>query len=124
MYIVNSNSNECDLERKDNYPPDAEVEYIKDSGCYYLRPELCKDMIVNVGAIGNDTPTAIKTLQQQIKRQELLNDTMIPAFRWINKEVVSCYASELAVCLVKAAACGKGLEITIGYPRILVIKVN
>jgi len=22
MYIVNSNSNECDLERKDNYPPE------------------------------------------------------------------------------------------------------
>ena len=42
----------------------------------------------------------------------------------MDQDIISYYAGELAESLVYAAGKGKGVEIAIGYPKILVISVN
>ncbi|HWT27483.1 MAG TPA: hypothetical protein VN131_06040 [Mobilitalea sp.] len=105
-------------------PFNSYIENVKDSGCYYLNPEICKDIIITAGASGVYTPKAVKKMKKNIGQIGESMEKIIPAFRRINRDVITCYAGEFAECLVEAAGIGKGVEIAIGYPKALVFKVN
>ncbi|MBE5966737.1 MAG: hypothetical protein E7255_07185 [Lachnospiraceae bacterium] len=98
------------------------MECVKDSGYYYLSPEVCKDIIIKSGASGLYTPKAVKKVWRSMNHEAM--EQAIPAFHFIDREIIGYYGSELAECLVKAAGVGKGVDIVIGYPKILVFKVN
>ena len=100
------------------------MEYVKDSGYYYLTPKVCKDIIIKTGVSGICTPKAIRKVWRNINYLGEAMEQAIPVFRFIDREVIGYYGSELAECLVKAAGTGKGVDIVIGYPKILVFKVN
>lgn len=100
------------------------MECVKDSGYYYLTPEVCKDIIIKAGVSGVYTPKAIRKVWRSINHLGEAMEHAIPAFHFIDREVIGYYGSELAECLVKAAGTGKGVDIVIGYPKILVFKVN
>ncbi|HBI72974.1 MAG TPA: hypothetical protein DDY59_07280 [Lachnospiraceae bacterium] len=100
------------------------MECVKDSGYYYLTPEVCKDIIIKAGVSGVYTPKAIRKVRRNINHLGEAMEQAIPAFHFIGREVIGYYGSELAECLVKAAGAGKGVDIVIGYPKILVFKVN
>ncbi|MBH1940483.1 hypothetical protein I5677_06170 [Mobilitalea sibirica] len=105
------------------YPFDSYMDDLKDSGCYYLPPEICKDIIITSGVSGVQTPLAIKKIRKKLNKEGAIEED-IPVFRIINRDVLSAYAGVLAESLVAAAEIGKGVEIIIGYPKALVIKVS
>ena len=99
-------------------------ENVMDSGCYYLTAHICKDIVITAGASKIRTPSAIRMIHQKMKIVSEIMEDIIPAFRCLDNDIISCYAGELAECLVEAANSGKGIEITIGYPKALIFKVN
>lgn len=100
------------------------TEYMKEGGCYYLSPEICKDIIISAEASGIHMPKAVKKLRSKIKSSACVMEEVIPDLRSLDQTVISHYSGELAESLVNAAGKGKGVEIAIGYPKILVIRVN
>lgn len=100
------------------------IDNMKEGGCYYLSPEKCKDIIITAEAFGVHTPKAVKKLRSKINGKEGVMGDIIPALRSLDHAVVSYYSGELAESLVNAAGNGKGVEIAIGYPKVLVISVN
>lgn len=106
------------------YPYNSYADYIKDSGCYYLAPAICKDIIINAGACGLPVPEAIVKVRQYINKKKGLLEDIIPVLQNINRDIICYYASELAEGLVKASDNSKGVEIIFGYPKVLVINVN
>ncbi len=115
--LITMNNNETVLKKK---ILDDSIEY----GCYYLPSEVCKNILITEGLSGVKTAQAVKRIRSRIKfRKEAVGD-FIPAFRSMDQDTVSYYAGELAEGLVKAAVKGKGMEIAIGYPKVLVISVN
>lgn len=99
-------------------------ESIKDSGYYYLSPTICKDIVIKAGVGCVYTPNAVKKMRKHIFRLKADIERHIPAFRFIDQKIICYYSSELAECLVEAADVGKGVDIAIGFPKILVFKVN
>jgi hypothetical protein len=106
------------------YPFHSYREWVKDSGFYYLSPQICKDIIIAVGVKGLYMPKAIKKVLKNINYIGDVMENVIPVFRGIDRKVIIYYGGELAECLVEAAETGKGVEIAIGYPKVLVYKVN
>jgi hypothetical protein len=107
------------------YPPfRSYMDSVKGSGCYYLSPQMCKEIIIAVGASGIQAPKAAKKIRRNINRIGDVVEKTIPVFGGIDRSVKISYACELVECLMKAAEMGKGIEIAIGYPKILVFKVN
>jgi len=96
------------------------IEY----GYYYLPSEVCKDLIISAGLSGVHRSKAVMEIRSKINRSKKKMGDIIPAFRSMDKKIISYYAGELAESLVYAADIGKGVEIAIGYPKILVISVN
>ncbi|NLP34699.1 MAG: hypothetical protein GX359_05810 [Clostridiales bacterium] len=96
----------------------------KDSGYYYLSPEICKDIVIDFGVRGIHTSKAIKKVRNNINYIGEVVERAIPAFRFIDPQIIYHYGSEFAECLVEAAGDGKGLDIVIGYPKVLVFKVS
>jgi hypothetical protein len=105
---------------KDNKSLYDTIEY----GYYYLPSEVCKNIIITAGVSGVQTPKAVKKIRSKIKRSRREICEIIPALRSMDQDIISYYAGELAESLVYAAGKGKGVEIAIGYPKILVISVN
>lgn len=93
-------------------------------GYFYLPSEVCKNFIITAGVSGVHKSKAVKKIRSKINQNKKAVGEIIPALRSINQDVISYYAGELAECLVNAAGSGKGVEIAIGYPKILVISVN
>lgn len=93
-------------------------------GYYYLPSEVCKDIIITAGVSGVHKSKAVMKIRSKINRSKKKLGDIIPPFRSMDKKIISYYAGELAECLVYAADKGKGVEIVIGYPKILVISVN
>lgn len=93
-------------------------------GCYYLPTQICKDIIISAGVSGIHKSKAVKKIRSEINHKKSVMNEVIPAFRYINQDIISYYAGELAESLVYAAGIGKGVEITFGYPKMLVISVN
>ncbi|CRZ33239.1 hypothetical protein DFR55_13018 [Herbinix hemicellulosilytica] len=93
-------------------------------GYYYLPSEVCKNFIITAGVSGLHKSKAVMKIMYKINRSKKKLADIIPAFRSIDKEIISYYAGELAESLVYAADKGKGVEIAFGYPKILVISVN
>lgn len=76
------------------------------------------------GVSGIHLPKAVKKMRGSIDHAGDVMEDAIPALRCMNRNIISFYAGELAEGLVEAAGVGKGVEIAIGYPKILVFKVN
>jgi hypothetical protein len=95
------------------------IEY----GYYYLPSEVCKNIIITEGLSGACYAKAVKRIRSRIRYKKAVAD-FIPALKSIDQDIISYYAGELAEGLVKAASRGKGVDIVIGYPKILVISVN
>lgn len=93
-------------------------------GYYYLPSEVCKDFIITAGVSGVHKSKAVMKIRAKINRSKKKLGEIIPPFRNMDEEIISYYAGELAESLVYAADKGKGVEIAIGYPKILVISVN
>lgn len=104
-------------------PFNSYIENVKDGGCYYLPPEICKNIIITIGVSGIHTPKAIQIIRRNIGVVGDMIEDVIPAMRYINNEFFVNCAGELAECLVCAAGVGKGIEIANGYPKIFVFKV-
>lgn len=102
------------------YPYNSYVESVMDSGCYYITPKECKDIIINEGLSGIPISDAIIKVRNLIQNEV----TIITSLYFVKKEVLSYYAGDLAESMVYAARVGKGVEIAIGYPKALVIKIN
>ncbi|NLK27043.1 MAG: hypothetical protein GX306_01660 [Clostridiales bacterium] len=100
------------------------IESVSDCGYYYLSPEICKDIIIVSGASGDCASNAIKKMRNNIHQIRNLMEHAIPALRFIDRNIISYYGSELAECLVMAAGVGKGIDITVGYPKVLIFKVS
>lgn len=113
-----------DLQEKEMYPFLSCFEYVRDSGCYYLYPQICKDIIITSGIIGIHKSEAIMKMKKNINEISDIMENLIPAFRKINRDIISFYAGDLAESIVNAASEGKGVEIAIGYPKVLVFNVN
>jgi hypothetical protein len=96
------------------------IEY----GYYYLPREVCKNIIITAGLSGIHPAQAVKRFRTRIRYKKGAVGDIIPALRNMDQDIVSYYAGELAESLVNAAEIGKGVEIAIGYPKILVISVN
>lgn len=99
---------------------DDTIEY----GYYYLPREVCKNIIISAGISGVHTSQAVKKMKSRINRKKGAIGEIIPGLRSISQDVISYYSGELAESIVNAAGKGKGVEIAIGYPKILVISVN
>lgn len=99
-------------------------ESIQDSGYYYLSPTICKDIVIKAGVGCVYTPKAVKKMRNHIFHLKEDIERLIPAFRFIDRKIIHYYSSELAECLVEAADVGKGVDIAIGFPKILVFKVS
>jgi hypothetical protein len=93
-------------------------------GCYYLTPNICRDIIITAGMSGIHTSKAVKKMRNNILNVDDIVKDAIPALKNINYSMLTEYAGEFAECLVEAAGIGKGIEIAIGYPKVLVFKVN
>ena len=106
------------------YPYDSCMDYMKDSGCYYIIPLLCKDITINAGASGVAMPRAIMKVRHYIYHQKNIIEDVIPVLRNINQDILFYHAGDLAESIVKATKEGKGVEIIIGYPKVLVINVS
>ena len=86
--------------------------------------EVCKNIIITEGLAGVQTAQAVKRIRSRIRhRKESVGD-IIPALRSMDQDIISYYAGELAESVVNAAGKGKGIDIAIGYPKILVISIN
>ncbi|TAH69420.1 MAG: hypothetical protein EWM47_07130 [Anaerolineaceae bacterium] len=96
------------------------IEY----GYYYLPSEVCKNIIITAGLSGVHSAFAVKRIRSNIRHKKGEVSDFIPALRSMDQDIISYYAGELAESLVNAAGNGKGVEIAIGYPKILVISVN
>lgn len=96
------------------------IEY----GFYYLPSEVCKNIIITEGLSGVHSSQAVKRIRSKINCKKGEMGKIIPALRFVDQDIISYYAGELAESLVNAAGNGKGVEIAIGYPKILVIAVN
>lgn len=99
---------------------DETIEY----GYYYLPSQVCKNIVISAGVSGIHTSYAVKKIRTIIRKKKGSIGEIIPALKNIGQDVISYYAGELAESIVKAAGNGKGIEIAIGYPKILVISVN
>lgn len=99
---------------------DDTIEY----GYYYLPSEVCKNIIITAGVSGVHTSKAVKKIRSRINRSKSTVGKIIPALQSMDKDIISYYSGELAESLVYAAGAGKGVEIAIGYPKILVISVS
>jgi hypothetical protein len=99
---------------------DSTIEY----GYYYLPSEVCKNLIITAGLSGVHSAQAVKKIRSRIKCNKGGVSEIIPALSSVDQDIISYYAGELAESLVNAAGNGKGVEIAIGYPKILVISVN
>lgn len=95
----------------------------KASGYYYLSSIECKNLIISIGANGMLMSDAIKITNKQIKKERDILLKLIPPLRFLNNKMTLYYTAELAECLVKAATVGTGLDITIGYPELLIVKL-
>lgn len=121
MYI-----DEMDKKKLDSVnivPFNSDQEYQKECGYYYVSPETCKDIIIKAGACGFHTHKAIQILWLYISHMNVM-EKVIPAFRFLKQDIIACYMGELAESLECAARNGKGIEIAIGYPKMLVIYVS
>lgn len=97
------------------------LECVMDSGCYYITPKECKDIIINAGLSGLSIPNTIKKIHSYIINNE---NMYLNYLYFLKKEILAYYAGELAESLVYASKIGKGVEITVGYPKTLIIKIN
>lgn len=93
-------------------------------GYYYLPSEMCKNIIITAGLSGAHYAQAVKIIRSRIRHKKSKMCDLIPALRNMDQDTISLYSGELAEGLVNAAGEGKGVEIAIGYPKILVISVN
>jgi len=93
-------------------------------GYYYLPSEVCKNIIITAGVSGVHRSKAVMKIKSDINSIGSKIIEIIPALRRIDENLIFYYAGELAESLVYAADKGKGVEIAIGYPKILVINVN
>jgi len=93
-------------------------------GYYYLPSEVCKNFIITAGVSGVHKSKAVMKIRAKINRSKRKLGEIIPPFRNMDEKIISYYAGELAESLVYAANKGKGVDIAIGYPKILVISVN
>jgi hypothetical protein len=93
-------------------------------GYYYLPSEVCKNIIIMAGVSGLHKSKAVMKMRIKINRSKKKIGELIPAFRNMDDNIISYYSGELAESLIYAADKGKGVEIAIGYPKILVISVN
>lgn len=109
--------NNCETIKKNI---DDKIEY----GFYYLPSEECKNIIITEELSGVQTAQAVKRIRARIRHKREAIADIIPALRSVDQDTISYYAGELAEGLVNAAGKGKGMEIAIGYPKILVISVN
>lgn len=103
---------------------DKTLEDTIEYGYYYLPTEVCKNIIITAGVSGVHTSKAVKKIRSKINRSKGAMGEIIPALRSMDEDIISYYAGKLAECLVYAAGNDKGVEIAIGYPKILVISVN
>lgn len=94
-------------------------------GYYYIQPHICKDITIAAGVRGDKVSEAIKKLRTDILECGFYIKDVIPYIKNVNKEDdISYYAGEFAECLIHAATNGKGIEIAVGYPKILVFNIN
>ncbi len=98
-------------------------EIIKEGGYYYLSPEVCKNIIISIGVMGIEIPTAVKIIRTEITKRETIID-LIPFLKLFDQEVLNLYSGDLAQSLLEAFVTDKGVEITVGYPKILVTNVS
>ncbi len=99
------------------------LEIIKEGGCYYLPPEVCKNIVISAGVIGIGIPTAVKIIRTEITNRGSVIE-LIPFLKLLSQELLNLYSGDLAQCLLEAFFSDKGVEIAVGYPRLLVINVN
>lgn len=102
---------------------DLSLEGIIEYGYYYLPSEVCQNIIISAGVSGINTSHAVKKIRRIIRKRGAIGE-VIPALRNLSQDIISYYAGELAESVVKAAKSKKGVEVAIGYPKILVISVN
>lgn len=100
------------------------VDDIIQYGCYYLPSEVCKNLIITEGLSGVHSAQAVKKIRTKINSKKGGMGEIIPALCGVDQNTISYYAGELAESLVNAAGNGKGVEIAIGYPKLLVISVS
>lgn len=109
---------------KMDYVIDQE-QYVSTGGCYYIQPHICKDITISAGVRGDKVSEAIKKLRTDILECGFYIKDVMPYIENVNKEDdISCYAGEFAECLIHAATNGKGIEIAVGYPKVLVFNIN
>lgn len=123
MFVLNTKTY-CDHEYKFQYHYNS--DYVKEcnvSGYYYLSSAQCKKLVISAGAGGILVHEAIEIVYKQIKNNWNLILDFVPPLKFLNQKINSYYAPELAECLVKAAMIGTGIDITIGYPELVVIKL-
>lgn len=93
-------------------------------GYYYLSCEECKNLIITAGLSGIHPALAVQRIRAVIRHRKGEVGSVIPALQNISQDIISYYSGELAESLVSAACNGKGVEIAMGYPKILIISVN
>lgn len=93
-------------------------------GYYYVPSEVCKNLIITAGLSGVHTAKAIKRIQSRFRDKKGAVGDIIPALRSMDQDIISYYAGELAESIVYAAGNGKGVDIAIGYPKIMIFLVN
>lgn len=86
--------------------------------------EVCKNLIITAGLYGVNSAQAVKRIRSKIRYKKGAIGKIIPALRSMDQATISYYSGELAESIVNAAGKGKGVEIAIGYPKILVILIN
>lgn len=93
-------------------------------GFYYLPSEVCKDIIINENLSGVHSSQAVKRIRSRINCMKEELGEIIPALGCVDQDIINYYSGELAESIVNAAGNGKGVDIAIGYPKVLVISVN
>ena len=100
------------------------LENAMEYGYYYLPSEVCKNLIITAGLSGVHTAKAIKRIRSKIRYKKGTVGDIIPALRSMDQDIIYYYAGELAESIVNAAGNGKGVDIAIGYPKILIFSVK
>lgn len=100
------------------------LEETTEYGYFYLPREICKNLIITAGLSGVNSAQAVKRIRSKLRYKKGAVGEIIPALGNMDQSIISYYAGELAESIVNAAGRGKGVEIAIGYPKILVFLVN
>lgn len=101
-----------------------ELENTIEYGYYCLSSTECKNIIITEGLCGIHPALAVQRVRSKIRNTKGAMRDVLPGLHNISYDIISYYAGELAESIVKAAGNGKGVEIAMGYPEILVIAVN